>query len=90
MTRLFQKHSKLVFIGWWVIRSSIPCPRCGVRGGGGARPSLTTSPFSQSGISVWGLHRLGTTLLIVHDVERAHPHIADFVNLVNQLERKNE
>jgi len=39
-----------------------------------------TSAYAQTGVSVWELSRVGDKLVVVHDVERVNPVIADFVD----------
>ena len=47
--------------------------------------AVDTSPYAQTGVSVWELRglRLGdrTVLAVVHDIERMNPNILDFYAL---------
>jgi len=39
-----------------------------------------TSAYAQTGVSIWDLRRMGDRVVVVHDVERVNPVIADFIN----------
>ena len=47
--------------------------------------SADTSPYAQTGVSIWDLRgmRLGerNVLVVVHDIERINPNIVDFYDL---------
>jgi len=40
-----------------------------------------TSPYAQTGFSVWDIRRIGDSICIVHDIERVNPVIADFISI---------
>jgi len=38
--------------------------------------------YSQSGYSVWDIRRVGERIVVLHDIERANPVIADWINIL--------
>ena len=40
------------------------------------------SAYAQTGVSIWDIRRVGDMVVVIHDVERFNPVVADFIEFL--------